>query len=288
MPELAEVELARRIWSAGHGEVVHEVETHPRTRVYRDCPAEELSAILPGRVLTTSRTHGKRMLFTFTHPAAPDDPVHLELHLGMSGRLALTPPGTAAEKHDHLILQTPALALVFSDYRQFGRVVLHGSADPWADLPREVLDRKFTLAYLRKLLARRQRTPVKAILLDQSCFPGVGNWMADEVCWRMQIHPATPLAGIDLASLRTQSRFVCRGALRHVADRNESAVQAAREGFAAGRYVAHVPPTYWLFQHRWKPEGTCPRCRSTLARDTIATRTTAWCPNCQTPSKSEP
>ena len=32
----------------------------------------------------------------------------------------------------------------------------------------------------RVVAVRRRATPVKAVLLDQSLFAGVGNWMADE------------------------------------------------------------------------------------------------------------
>ena len=290
MPELAEVELSRRIWSPGLGHPVLAVETHPRARNFRDCPGRELEDTLTGLLLSSSRSHGKRLLFTFARPsrAGASAPVHLELHLGMSGRLFLAAPDYPAAKHDHLVLRQRGLALVFSDYRQFGRAVLHHDPDPWRHLPPEVLDGRFTVTHLRRLLARRNRTSLKAVLLDQSCFPGVGNWMADEICWRMGAHPATPLRHIELPALLKEARFVSRGALRHVADKNESALAAGREGFAAGGYVPQVPPRSWLFQHRWKPHGSCPRCRSTLARDTIATRTTAWCPQCQTPSPSGP
>ena len=233
-------------------------------------------------------------MFSFGEPSRPDHAaggltadaqVHLELHLGMAGRLFLAPPDQAGAKHDHFVLRTRELALVYSDYRQFGRVFLHeGDGDPWAGLPPEVLDRRFTLAHLRALTARRAGTAVKALLLDQAVFPGVGNWMADEICWRLPCHPATRVKDLDLAALRRVSRLVCRGALRHVADKN--APRDGTEGFSPGRYVDQVPPAGWLFQHRWKPGGLCPRCRSPLARGTIATRTTAWCEACQPRSGS--
>ena len=285
MPELAEVELSRRIWSPGLGYLIENVATHPRTRVFRDTPAVEIEQELTGLLLHSSRCHGKRMLFSFVRPDCQPNTsncqLHLELHLGMSGRLFLAASDHEAAKHDHLVLHQKKLALVYSDYRQFGRAVLHHDDDPWATLPREILARNFTLPYLTKLLARRTRTSLKAILLDQSVFPGVGNWMADEICWRMQVHPAAAIAEIDLAQLLKETRFVCRGALRHVADKNEVALAKGREGFAAGGYVPLVPPRSWLFQHRWKPHGSCPRCKQELSRDTIATRTTAWCSSCQ-------
>ena len=274
MPELAEVELARRQWAAYHGKSIVSVEVHPKARIYRDCPAPALR-ILKGKKLLSSKAHGKRMLFTF----APE--LHLEVHLGMSGKLSTAPLDHPEHKHDHLILRTAGqkgAALVFNDYRMFGRVMLHDCADPWADLPPQPQDSKFSLTRVRKLIERHPKKPLKALLLDQAACPGIGNWMADEICWRLGLHPGIPTAQLDAASLRKEIRFVTLGALKHVAEKNET---ASTDGFAPGSYVSNVPPKNWLFQHRWKKGGTCPKCKSDLARDTIASRTTAWCPTCQ-------
>jgi len=283
MPELAEVELARRRWEPALGCRITGVETHPRTRVFRNCPARTIAAALTHATLTASRSHGKRLFFSFRDPSPPrpHPPTHLEMHLGMAGRLLAVPPGHPAGRHDHLVLRTDSLALVFSDYRQFGRVVLHRAVAPWEGLPPPPLDPCFTRAHLAALLGRQSRRALKALLLDQDAFPGIGNWMADEICWRVPSHPAAPAGTIDPARLYRVTRQVCRGAMRHVADRNPPT--PAAEGFTPGRYVRHVPPRTWLFQHRWRPDGSCPRCGSALARSTIASRTTAWCPACQGP-----
>lgn len=271
MPELAEVELARRQWAVHQDESVTSVDTHPKARIYRDCPAPALR-ILKDKTLLSSRAHGKRMLFTFASE------LHLEVHLGMSGKLSTAPPDHKVEKHDHLVIRTSTAALIYNDYRMFGRVMLHDTADPWTDFPPQPQDSKFSLAHVRKLVERHPKKPLKALLLDQHACPGVGNWMADEICWRLGLHPAIPTASLDPSALRKEIRFVSLGALKHVADKNSS---ASSDGFAPGNYVANVPPKNWLFQHRWKKGGTCPKCKTDLARDTIATRTTAWCPRCQ-------
>lgn len=278
MPELAEVELARRIWAVGMTKTVTSVETHPKTRVYRDTPAPAIASALTGASLAATRSHGKRLLFTFRKGT---EILPLEVHLGMSGRLAAAPAAHEAHKHDHLILRFQGLSLVFNDYRQFGRAHLHDGGDPWAELPPEILSRLFTEEHVAAQLARRPRTSLKALILDQSGFPGIGNWMADEICWRMNLHPATPTAQLPPGQLRKEIRFVTKGALRHIAGKNELVLADPSRGFAAGGYVSEVPPQDWLFQHRWKKGGHCPRCQTELARDTIATRTTAWCPTCQ-------
>ncbi|NNC89973.1 MAG: Fpg/Nei family DNA glycosylase [Akkermansiaceae bacterium] len=286
MPELAEVELARRSWSAATGQVVRAVASHPRTRIFRDCPARTIARRLTGATFTGSRAHGKRLLFSFAAAGAPArkrrrDVLHLELHLGMAGRLFADGPAYAPDKHDHLVLGLTEAALVFSDYRQFGRLAIHDDADPWAHLPPQVLDPAFTLRHLTAILDRHPNKNLKGLLLDQAFFPGIGNWMADEVCWRLGVFPGVAARRLDPAALRRVARQVCRGALHHVADKNHA--RNGADGFAPGSYVHRVPPRAWLFQHRWKPGGACPRCRTGLSRATVASRTTAWCPACQPP-----
>lgn len=271
MPELAEVELARRQWAAFHHHRITAVRTHQKARIFRDCPAAAVR-VLEGNTLESSRSHGKRMLFSF------GPTLHLEVHLGMSGKLTVAPPEVQPQKHDHLILKTARASLIFNDYRMFGRVMLHDLADPWADFPPQPQDSRFSVARVRRLIERHPKKPLKALLLDQQACPGIGNWMADEICWRLKLHPGVPTVEVDPVQLRKAIRFVTFGALKHVAEKNSA---ASTKGFAPGSYVAEVPPKTWLFQHRWKKGGICPKCRSELARDTIATRTTAWCPECQ-------
>lgn len=274
MPELAEVELARRIWSAAEGETVTAVEAVKKARIFRDFPAAGLQ-VLEGQHLTGSLRHGKRMYFSFSGE------FHLEVHLGMSGKVYQAEQDYTQVKHDHLLLRMETCSLVLNDYRMFGKVMLH-EEKPWESLPPDPLSRTFHQQYLEKLLEKKGGKVLKGALLAQELFPGVGNWMADEICWRMGVHPAVPLREVSMDDLYKETKFVCKGAIKYVADKNHARKKPMEDlGFRAGRYVDEVPPVNWLFQHRWKKGGHCPKCKTELARDTIATRTTAWCPKCQ-------
>ena len=275
MPELAEVELARRIWAQAEGQRVTKVTTNPKARIFRDLPAPALQSLV-GQLMEGSHHHGKRMYFTF------NTSTYLEVHLGMSGKVYRAEHDYAPQKHDHLILTLENCSLILNDYRMFGRVMMHEGTPPWELLPPDPLSRKFTLPLVKEIVAKRPKKVLKGALLDQSLFPGVGNWMADEICWRLQSHPAAPLGSIPPENLYKEVKAVCKGAIKYVADKNESALAKPQAlGFSAGGYVAEVPPKNWLFQHRWKAGGSCPKCKSPLERDTIATRTTAWCEQCQ-------
>lgn len=276
MPELAEVELARRIWARAEGEKVTGVQANPGARIFRDMPASAIQNAITGKTLTSSHHHGKRMYFTF------GDNLHLEVHLGMSGKVYVSQLDHIPQKHDHLILRMNNCSLVLNDYRMFGKVMLHEGSAPWLELPPDPLSRKFTLSHVTGITLKRPKKILKGALLDQSLFPGIGNWMADEICWRLGAHPAKALGEITPEQLYREVKAVCKGAIKYVADRNIEELKSPKKlGFTAGGYVAQVPPKSWLFQHRWKKGGSCPKCKTELERETIATRTTAWCATCQ-------
>jgi formamidopyrimidine-DNA glycosylase len=263
MPELAEVEYFRRRWDAGVGQTILSVELRAEKRIFRGNNIEALRQTLAGAKLTASEARGKQMLFRFSNGG------WLGLHLGMTGELRCEPPAFTPGKHDHLALRQRERTLVFADARQFGRVWFHrGRTAPewWSRLPPALTSPAFTFQRMEKFLARHARPPLKAVLLRQEGFPGIGNWMADEALWRAQLHPRVPagrVAGRDARRLWRAIRFVCRGALRIVSKDYSD------------------PPPNWLFQHRWKPGGRCPKDKQLLMRATIGGRTTAWCPQCQ-------
>jgi formamidopyrimidine-DNA glycosylase len=263
MPELAEVEYFRRQWDSGLGSRVTGVATHSEKRVFRGIEVGALEKALTGAKLLSSEGHGKQMLFSFSHGAS------LGIHLGMSGLLRVEARGFLPGKHDHLVLFQEKRSLVYSDPRTFGRIRFalgKGKPEWWKDLPPAVISPSFTPAVLRERLHRGRHSPIKAALLDQTIFPGVGNWMADEILWQMKLHPATRAGDLDISQRRDlwrTSRAICRTALKTIGvDLNEA-------------------PKNWLIHHRWEKGGRCPRDSTVLDRGTIAGRTTARCPVCQ-------
>jgi formamidopyrimidine-DNA glycosylase len=275
MPELAEVEYFRRQWDAGLGRKILAVKLHPRKRIFRGTDTRGLVRHLTGRTLLRSVARGKQMLFEF----AGDNPKligardssrsWLGLHLGMTGKMRIEKAKFRMEKHDHLVLEQPGQSLVFRDSRQFGRVRFHhGKAQPewWrADIP-EIVGRDFDHRFLDDFLRRHRKAPIKAVLLMQSGFPGVGNWMADEILWRAKIHPALRTAKLSAkqrAALLVEAKFVARESLRTLGNDFSD------------------PPKSWLIHQRWKAGGVCPKHKITLRRATIGGRTTAWCSKCQ-------
>ena len=267
MPELAEVEFYRKQWDCGLGQRVERVHLHASARVFRDSKPRVIRKALPGCVFRESRTHGKQLLFGF------EPGVWLSAHLGMTGMLVTGAADHQPEKHDHLVLFQAERALIFRDARKFGHIRIDRGEKPpawWAELPPEVHSREFTEELVASFLARRPKSAIKAVLLDQAGFPGIGNWMADEILWRVQLHPATRCREIPRATSRQLWQEVRRVSLEAL----------SIVGTDWGDF-----PDNWLFNHRWKDGGICPRyaCKEPLVRKELRSRTTCWCPKCQAP-----
>ena len=268
MPELAEVDYFRKQWNPGLGHRIEEVLIHPKARIFRGTDAARLVSALTGATLERSEARGKQMLFVAKRRGAKSHS-WLGLHLGMTGKLRIEPPDFKPAKHDHLALRQAKHALVFEDPRLFGRVLFAESPtapDWWAKLPPELLSSAFTVKDLEIFLKRRARAPIKAVLLMQERFPGIGNWMADEILWRAAVHPKQLAGSLDAARIKTlyrEIRWVCREAMRII-----------------GKKWDDLPDS-WLFNHRWEKGGTCPRTGAKLMHATIGGRTTCWSPGRQ-------
>ena len=269
MPELAEVEFFRKRWHlAGVGQRVQAIRAHADKKTFREAPAPALRQHLIGATLTASETAAKQMAFRF------DNGAWLGVHLGMTGELTTTAPGQEPGKHDHLVIDLETVALVFTDPRMFGGLRFHPGPDApgwWTQIAPPLLSAAFTLDALADFLRRRARAPIKAVLLMQERFPGIGNWMADEILWRAALHPAQPAGSLTPAEQRTlhrEIRTVCRNALNCIAGRGDTLPHDMNVGI----------PNTWLFNHRWRDGGTCPKTKAPLERADIGGRTTCWSP----------
>lgn len=280
MPELAEVFRFARQWSPGLGRVVTGIRADPTARVFRECDTDALRSGLTGTRLERILTAGKQAAFVFSGNR------WLGVRLGMTGRLFTentrdaqlawaredtgeNATASPSPKHDLLTIDTGGgPSLVFNDYRRFGKILFHtGSGEPawWRDRPPEIMSPEFDDKRIGDILAARPRVAIKTLLLDQTGFPGIGNWMADEVLWRAGIDPRT-----RAGALRKRRRDALLAALKETC---ADALRVIGEGDGS-------PPDSWLFNHRWKNGGVCPATGCALVRETLGGRTT-----CRSPEK---
>jgi formamidopyrimidine-DNA glycosylase len=263
MPELAEVEWFRKQWDAGLNHEVVSVHIHARKYIFRGTDGDDLRGNLAGQKLMRSKRSGKQMLF------AASGNNWLGIHLGMTGKTHIESPDFQPGKHDHLVLYQLGRSLVFTDPRQLGHVRFHHGKEPpdwWKDRPPEIVSRDFDRKFFDEFLNRHRKAPIKAALLMQSGFPGIGNWMADEILWRAKILPSKrirKLTARESAAIFRVTKWVVRRSLETL-----------------GKDFSD-PPKDWLIHQKWKRRGICPIHRTPLRHGTVAGRTTAWCPKCQ-------
>jgi len=100
----------------------------------------------------------------------------------------------------------------------------------------------------------------------QHGFPGIGNWMADEILWRAKVLPSKRVGRLtnrERQAIFRATKFVVRRSLETL-----------------GKDFSD-PPRNWLIHQKWKRDGICPIHRMPLRHTTVAGRTTAWCSKCQ-------
>jgi len=263
MPELAEVEWFRKQWNRGIGAEIVDVSLHRKNRVFRETDVTALREKLIGAKLLGSDRRGKRMVFKFSSDN------WLGIHLGMTGKIHAPSPNYRRTKRDHLVLFQNKRVLVFSDYRQFGRVRFHHGRDEpdwWKSPAPEIISPEFDRKFMDQFLDRHRKASIKAALLMQNGFPGVGNWMADEILWRAKVLPSK-----RIRKLTTQDRHQLFRATKFVVRRS---LETLGKDFSD-------PPRNWLIHQKWKRAGVCPIHRRPLRHAIVAGRTTAWCPKCQ-------
>ncbi len=282
MPELPEVETVMRGLQARlQGRVLlRAVARRPDLRW--PLPAG-LADRLTGARVVGFRRRGKYILMRL------DGGSSVLLHLGMSGRMVLTPAVASAGRnsitlHEHLELETEdGWRVGFVDPRRFGSVDLVATADEdahrlLAGLGPEPLDDDFTAAVLAASLAGK-RTPIKAALLDQKTVAGLGNIYVAEALFRAGISPRRLASSVP--GIRTD---------RLVPAIKQTLLEAIAAGGSSLRDYVQPEGELGYFQNAWKVYGRenerCPACPGAPAcpgirRIVQSGRSTFFCPRTQ-------
>jgi formamidopyrimidine-DNA glycosylase len=254
MPELPEVETTRQgLLTALEGQVLQDVEA--RVPALRFPLPVDLAARLAGRKVTGITRRAKYLL------VALEDGQVLLVHLGMSGRMRVFPPGAdlpPLEKHDHVIFRTVGGAEIrFNDTRRFGSMDLMATGEVDSHpllraLGPEPLGNEFNGPILAARLEGR-RTPIKAALLDQKNVAGLGNIYVSEALYHANLSPRRGAYTVQGARAE-----VLVGAIREVLQR------AIAAGGSSLRDFRHADGELGYFQHQFAVYGRenehCPRC----------------------------
>jgi formamidopyrimidine-DNA glycosylase len=261
MPELPEVEtVVRSLRPAIVGRRIVNAEfTGLRVLIGS---ARKTSNALAGRKIVAVERHGKFISIRL-------DRGYLVVHLGMTGRLLID---GELSKWTHAIVTLDRGSLVYEDPRQFGRIEygdeLPARVAALGPEPLEVTLEEFTGRL------KQRRSPVKAVLLNQTVVRGVGNIYADEALFRAGVHPKRVAA-----SLRPERVARVFHAMREVLT---EAIES--RGSSISNYVdaegcqGSFQTEHRVYQRTGEP---CVNCGTPIKRILVGQRGTHYCPKCQ-------
>jgi formamidopyrimidine-DNA glycosylase len=259
MPELPEVEIFKQYLDATSlHQRIDDVDVR-NTYILKETSARKLARGLKGRRFEASRRHGKHLF------VRADSKLWLRMHFGMTGSLQYFKNDEQVPQYARvLFVFANNHCLAFDDQRQFGQIGLLRDVDEFLKehaLGPDVL--KIDLGEFRKILGKH-RGALKSVLLNQRIIAGIGNIYADEILFRVRMHPTTETSRLGdkaLTKLFRGSHFVLRKAI------------------AAKANTSQMPQS-WLLPHRGKG-GKCPRCGRGLKSLRIGSRTAWFCAHCQ-------
>ncbi len=286
MPELPEVEatrliLEKKLKGLRITEVTPDRDDHI---VFDQASPEEVSAALEGARVRKVVRRGKYFWIELDRKPWP------VFHLGMTGHIEIRGKTGRFKKawgeklwnepkRDDFSERFPPFCrlrfamsdgteIAFTDPRRFGRIRLVELPLEEPPISKLGFDPLIDFPAAKELyeLVRKRRAPLKSILLDQSIFAGVGNWIADEVLYHSKLSPhrlGTSLSPKEVAQLRLKLLHVVEKAVHVRADYNSY-------------------PKTWIFHRRWGKDADAITARGErIVHETIGGRTTAWVPAVQ-------
>lgn len=260
------------------GKTIVEIEVVPDTIIMKGFEPAAIKRALQGAKVLDIGRKGKTWWLEL------DRKPWLFGHLGMSGWIReLGKPTTRLKEHGKqplddetgrprflklMMTAEGGARVAFTDGRRLGRLWLSDGpeTDPKVKkLGFDCLDGLPPAKELGVVLAKR-KAPIKAVLLDQTVFAGIGNWIADEVLYHARISPkklGSSLKPKEVEKLREAIRYVIETAVELGADENKY-------------------PKTWLFLHRWGGKRGVDMIEGEkIVREPVGGRTTAWVPKLQ-------
>lgn len=263
MPELPEVENWRQLAerTAVGATIVKAWADDDRILYDRNTPAS-VSRALKGCTIVTTHRAGKHFWLEL------DSGKDLYIHFGMTGSLWALQQDDEPPSHIKLdLILSNGTRLVYRNMRRIGKVRLLDDATavpPVSKLGPDPLEQGLDITWLQSKICKR-KGPIKAVLLDQKIFVGVGNWIADEVLYQAGLSPHRKCNSLTPEEVIQLHRCLMRILVKAVS------VDADSSRF----------PKSWLFHHRWGKKAEQDAKGERIQFDDVGGRTTAWVPSRQ-------
>lgn len=274
MPELPEVETIRQqLEEKIASKKILKVEV--KTPKILNLKAEIFKRNLIGEKFQGVWRRAKLLILKLTSGA------YLMIHLKLTGRLLFLEEKDADSRFAHIIFYlSGGTKLIFDDMRKFGYVKFVRNESEFKKILEkenfgpEPLSREFTYGMFKKILAKKQKSPIKPLLMDQTFLAGVGNVYAQEACFYAKINPKR-----KVKSLSEKENEALFDGLRHVL------VHALKyKGSSVDTYVdiygrpGKFVPFLKVYDRAGKP---CLRDGAKIKVIKMAGRGTYFCPKCQ-------
>ncbi len=268
MPELPEVETIRRTLQIPLvNKTIEGIEVLYEP-IIEDDPSLFVDTLTNQKIIDIDRV-GKYLIFVLENGAFIS-------HLRMEGKYYIVPKDEPYTKHCHVIFHLDNdVDLRYYDTRKFGRMKLVGKESyryelPLSKLGKEPFDIDPKDLYMRlKKISR----PIKEVLLDQTIILGIGNIYANEICFRMKIHPLAPANHLTLKRTKELVNI---------------SIEVLNEAIAQGGTTIHTFSANGidgLFQVHLNVHGRkgkpCPICQSPIEKIQVGGRGTYYCKKCQ-------
>jgi len=256
MPELPEVEIMRQYFkTATKGKRIVDLELYDK-KMFKGDLHQTLQTAKGKRFISTDR-RGK-YLFASTKTQS------FVLHFGMTGDLELCSANMDRPRFSRFafLLEKDEHLHVLS-MRKFGYVKPIENINSFI-LSKKLGDDALGIRSKRMMEILDGRGKLKPFLMSQKHLAGVGNWIADELLFRINLHPET-----ELSKLSLQQKKELHKALQKL----------LKQAISYKTNKGNFHPK-WFVNHRVK-DGSCPQCETTLSKKEIGGRSTYFCENCQ-------
>lgn len=244
MPELPEVETIRRGLSC-----------------------EIVGKKLEGVKVTDVRRRAKILMIDLA------DGSSLVFHLKLTGQLLLNAkPG----KYTRAVFKfSDGTNLVFNNVRKFGWwKKVKNTSEIEKDFGPEPLTKDFTLKKFKEMLAKRPKSKIKPLLMDQHFIAGIGNIYSDEILFASGVRPqrrVKTLTKEEIKRIFQKIKKILKEAVKYQGSSIQYYVDARGQ---KGKYVKH----HQVYGRQGKP---CKKCGAIIKRIKINSRSAHFCPTCQ-------
>ncbi len=255
MPELPEVHNFKQYFdAAATNQTIDQLIVHD-DKIIRNMSGPLFSDAMKGRTIKSSIRRGKYLF------AQLDNGHDVLLHFGMTGDLNLYQAEEDRGRFERFAFHfRDGNILGFDDSRKFARILYLEDREGYIEevgLGPDALDLEEDY-FLAKMEGRK--TTIKGFLLNQKVVAGLGNLYVDDLCYRLNLHPASRVNAIPV-KLR-------KAIYRKIVDMMVYATENAP-------YYREYPEKW--FWHTWRTEGQPdPETGGEVKVDKVAGRTTYW------------